>query len=572
MRLVGGHGLADAGDVGVVPGVVVDDDGAVGHGADLVAVVPPGHDLCVLRGVVAQPVVGLAEVVEDGAGAVVLAGGEDDRRGGVGLRGDPGAVVGVHAEEDGHDEGDGQADGVARGVALAGLAGLGRSRGRGGLDAVNVAHVGAEHAGDANAGQDAGDGGEDKHEADHDAGEVDAGDAVEDDEDVLVGEAAEAEVEADRHHHDHEVQVKVVRGPGRGLVLGDRGDDGDVVLGVGGVQHRVEAAGPGRNLAEGRGHADCGDEDADRGGDQGADERVVLLLAVLHLGVEPVDQRVDLAEAKGAERSHVLARVGGLEADKGDLHGEQRAKHVDGREGHVDAVVEAAHGHEGQDVQRNEVDQEDIATPGGDHVKVGHGADGRPAERAGLDSLDPEVVRVDHAEDGNGLVIIGTRHRARNVAGHNGNEAGSHEAGAPVLQLLGDQVGDDGGERGEERGEEDADVADVHGHVDVVHEVEDERGGDHEARVDGAADDAAERVPGAVVKPVVEVVEALLHQVLRGAVVEVRVKLVDHALVADDGKEAAGKGQQAGQRKDRRRDQRLGLVMAHQPKDFSAHL
>jgi hypothetical protein len=36
----------------------------------------------------------------------------------------------------------------------------------------------------------------------------------------------------------------------------------------------------------------------------------------------------------------------------------------------------------------------------------------------------------------------------------------------------------------------------------------------------------------------VEVAKALLHQELRRAVVEVRVKLVDHALKADDGEEA----------------------------------
>lgn len=49
-------------------------------------------------------------------------------------------------------------------------------------------------------------------------------------------------------HEDQQLQVKVVRGPGGGLVLGHGGDDGDVVLGVGRVQERVEAAGPRRNL------------------------------------------------------------------------------------------------------------------------------------------------------------------------------------------------------------------------------------------------------------------------------------------------------------------------------------
>lgn len=49
-------------------------------------------------------------------------------------------------------------------------------------------------------------------------------------------------------HEDQQLEVKVVRGPGRGLVLRDRGDDGNVVLGIGGVQQGVETTGPWRDL------------------------------------------------------------------------------------------------------------------------------------------------------------------------------------------------------------------------------------------------------------------------------------------------------------------------------------
>ena len=47
------------GDVCVVPRVVVDDDGAVGHGGDLVSVVPPAHHHRIRGAVMAQPGVGL---------------------------------------------------------------------------------------------------------------------------------------------------------------------------------------------------------------------------------------------------------------------------------------------------------------------------------------------------------------------------------------------------------------------------------------------------------------------------------------------------------------------------------
>ena len=50
----------------------------------------------------------------------------------------------------------------------------------------------------------------------------------------------------EKKHEDLEVEVE--GGPGGGLMLTDRGDDGDVVLGVGWVQERVEPSGPGRDL------------------------------------------------------------------------------------------------------------------------------------------------------------------------------------------------------------------------------------------------------------------------------------------------------------------------------------
>ncbi len=55
-------------------------------------------------------------------------------------------------------------------------------------------------------------------------------------------------------------------------------------------------------------------------------------------------------------------------------------------------------------------------------------------------------------------------------------------------------------------------------------------GSDHEARVDGAPYNAAQRVPGSVVEPVVEGVESLLCQVLGRPIVEVGIELVNHRL------------------------------------------
>lgn len=49
----------------VVPSVIVDQRGAIGHSRNLVTVIPPRHDPGLLVCVLSQPVVGLAEVVQD---------------------------------------------------------------------------------------------------------------------------------------------------------------------------------------------------------------------------------------------------------------------------------------------------------------------------------------------------------------------------------------------------------------------------------------------------------------------------------------------------------------------------
>ena len=49
----------------VVPSVVIDERGFVAHARYLVAVVPPGHDAGLVVRVLTQPVVRLAEIIQD---------------------------------------------------------------------------------------------------------------------------------------------------------------------------------------------------------------------------------------------------------------------------------------------------------------------------------------------------------------------------------------------------------------------------------------------------------------------------------------------------------------------------
>jgi hypothetical protein len=66
--------------VSIVPGIVIDEDSSVAHAGDLVSVVPPGKDLGILLGVHLQPVVGLAEVVNDDTGAIIASARQNDGR------------------------------------------------------------------------------------------------------------------------------------------------------------------------------------------------------------------------------------------------------------------------------------------------------------------------------------------------------------------------------------------------------------------------------------------------------------------------------------------------------------
>ena len=50
---------------------------------------------------------------------------------------------------------------------------------------------------------------------------------------------------------------------------------------------------------------------------------------------------------------------------------------------------ESAADHEDEDMHGDEVDEEDVSAPRGDHVEVGHGAEGRPVDVASLHTLDP---------------------------------------------------------------------------------------------------------------------------------------------------------------------------------------
>lgn len=191
------------------------------------------------------------------------------------------------------------------------------------------------------------------------------------------------------------------------------------------------------------------------------------------------------------------------EAHKRNLHARQSPQRIPRRIAHIQPRAEPAHADQDESVQRQQIRNEHISTPGRNHVPIKQRRQRTPHNTALLDRLDPQIKREDEQEDGNGFIIIGARHAARDVARRDAHENGGEQArGGRVHHLGGEEVGREGGEAGEGGREQDADVADVDGHGEGAQGMVDYARGHHEAGVERAARDAAEGVPCSCVQSI----------------------------------------------------------------------
>lgn len=83
-------------------------------------------------------------------------------------------------------------------------------------------------------------------------------------------------------------------------------------------------------------------------------------------------------------------------------------------------------------MQRDEVDDEDVATPRRDHVEVGQGSSGGPHDRACFDRLDPQEVGEEKSKDCDPFVVVRTGYGARDVSRDDGYETRSEEGSTGV--------------------------------------------------------------------------------------------------------------------------------------------
>lgn len=67
-------------------------------------------------------------------------------------------------------------------------------------------------------------------------------------------------------------------------------------------------------------------------------------------------------------------------------------------------------------MQRNQVDNKNVSSPSGHHVKIGKSSQGSPENGSSLDRLDPQVISEHEGKDGNAFVVIASSNRTRYVA------------------------------------------------------------------------------------------------------------------------------------------------------------
>lgn len=132
----------------------------------------------------------------------------------------------------------------------------------------------------------------------------------------------------------------------------------------------------------------------------------------------------------------MVAAPDGKETNKGDLHARERAESVPGGVADVESGAVPSHADQDKGVQRQQVGDEDVASPRRNHVSVEEGSQSTPGDGAQLQTLDPQEEGEDQQEDGNGLVVVTASNGTRDVAGSDAHEDCGEETGRGGIRHL----------------------------------------------------------------------------------------------------------------------------------------
>jgi hypothetical protein len=148
-----------------------------------------------------------------------------------------------------------------------------------------------------------------------------------------------------------------------------------------------------------------------------------------------------------------------------DLHARKCPKSIPSRVAHIQPRTEPSHANQHKRVQRQQVRDEDVASPCANHVSIEQRGQRSPHHTANLHSLDPQVESEDQQEDGNSLVIVASCHRAGDVSWRYPHENRCEQTrGWTCAHLFSEEVCCEGCEAGEGGRKEHAYVADVDWH------------------------------------------------------------------------------------------------------------
>lgn len=180
----------------------------------------------------------------------------------------------------------------------------------------------------------------------------------------------------------------------------------------------------------------------------------------------------------------MFTRLNRQEANERNLHGGQYSEGIPSIVCDIEARAEPACYEDKQGMQRNETGDKSITTPGGNHVAVSESAKGAPENRAQFQSLDPEIEGYDEKENGNGLIIVGTGDRARDITRGDPHKGGGEKAGRRGgSHLIGQEIGSICRQTRECRGQQDTDVSNINRDSEESEDVVDDTAGDHETWV-----------------------------------------------------------------------------------------
>ena len=170
-----------------------------------------------------------------------------------------------------------------------------------------------------------------------------------------------------------------------------------------------------------------------------------------------------------------------VEADDGDGGGFQGADDDEGRVRDVQARSQPPRDHAGEAVDGEQVDDERVAAPGGDHVEVRERERGGPRQGPRFQGFDVEPEHGHQRKDGHPFIVKGAGDRPGHVRRHDRHERGRDEARAAALDLAHERKRRERGERGEEGRGEHAHLLHSDGEVKGVQGAVHEAGGPDEA-------------------------------------------------------------------------------------------